>query len=231
MPDQGNEVQEVFEQDDNQAQANEAQPQEATDMFGDLLNSIVDDTGNPKYADVATALNSIPNAQQHIKTLEEENARLREEQAKKDAAEAIRGKQEPQKAEAPLSEEVLFNVVEKVLSTKSREEQEKANLNTVTEQFSAVYGEKAKEKMKQLADENQVSLDFLKSMAKTSPSAVLKLSGINSDSGTSHRSTGTVNTESFSPSAPVEKPKSVMYGANSDDMRNMWKWAGSQVKT
>lgn len=201
------------------------------DAFNDLLSSITDESGKPKYADVATALKSIPDAQNFIDTLKKENRELREANAKKEAAEAIRGKEQPQ-AEAAFSTEDLVKVIDQVMDTRSTQEREKDNLSTVNNKFAEVYGDKAQQKMKSLAEENGVSVDFIKQMAKTSPMAVFRLSGIqNPAQGTPSKSTSTVNTEAFTTPAPGEKPKPVMSGASTKQMVDVWKWAGTQVKT
>lgn len=224
--------QDIFEQPADIAQAQtEAQPQAVEaqpDVFNDLLSTITDANGSPKYADVATALQSIPHAQQHISTVESENARLKEELAKREAAQAIKDKAEPPKAEVPQQEN-LFDVVNKVLDARTTQEREQSNWNAVQSKFSETYGEKASEKLREVASMNDVSIDFLKQMAKTSPQALFKLSGITSTSGTGNRSKGSVNTEAFNPQPPQDKPKTVMGGASSQQMMDMWNWAGKQV--
>jgi hypothetical protein len=202
----------------------------SSDALNDLLSTITDETGNPKYADVATALQSIPEAQSFIETLKQENKELRDVKAKTEAAEAIRGKEQP-KAEAAFSTEELVKVIDQVMDTRSTQEREKDNLSTVNKKFVEVYGDKAQQKMQSLAQENGVSLDFVQQMAKTSPMAVFRLSGIqNQEQGTPSKSTSTINTEAFTTPAPGEKPKPVMSGASTKDMVNLWKWAGTQVK-
>jgi hypothetical protein len=215
----------------DQQAAPEAEPQTQVqeDMFSDLLDTITDTEGNPKYADVPTALKSLSASQEHIRKLEQEAKEMREKLAKQEAADAIKEKVKSAPAEASVNEESLFDVVNRVLDARTKQQKEEENLLTVHAKFSEVYGEKASIRMKELAAQNEVSLQFLEQMAKTSPNALFKLSGISLTSRTPSHSRGSVNTEALSPQPPAERPKSIMNGATTSDVLAMWRWAGSQV--
>lgn len=104
----------------------------------------------------------------------------------------------------PVDPDVLVNqVYDKVnqtLSEKERAEKEKANINAVAQTLQKQFGDDVDSKVAEIAQENDMSFDDVFSMAKRSPKAVLKLLGVNSNSGQGSPtpSGGSVNTQSYS---------------------------------
>lgn len=151
------------------------------------VNALVGD--GKKYRSVEDALKSIPNAQTHIQRLEEENKQFREELAKRRAAEDLLNEikqasvQQPQThGSVEADPEVLSQIVEQVLEKKTAQQTAQQNAKSVVDKFTAVYGDKAEDMYIQLAKQSGMSIQSLNNLASQSPSAVLKLAGIDSKS-------------------------------------------------
>ncbi|MEE8598847.1 MAG: hypothetical protein V3S69_04955 [Dehalococcoidales bacterium] len=222
--------------DDNQDQANEnantSQDTSTENPFADLLSGITNEDGTQKYTDVANALTSIPHAQTHINTIESDNAELKDKLAEALAAqELLRKSVSKQPEQKPLSQEALLQAIDGVLDAKSEKALKASNLDSVGKIFSDTYGDKAKDELKALAVANGVGLDFIKQLSETSPKVVLKLAGL-SDTAVrrSEKSSGTVNTETFSSKPPAQENKSVMGASNTSDLITGWRAAGETVK-
>lgn len=154
-----------------------AVPTEAQEWIGD----------GKKYKSVDDALKAVPHAQSHIKTLEQELADARAELAKRKAAEdllnEIKQASTPQQATPASVEadpEVLSQIVEQVLEKKTAQNAAQQNAKSVIDKFTAVYGEKAKDQYFALASNSGMSIQDLDTLSMKSPSAVLKLAGIDS---------------------------------------------------
>ena len=154
-----------------------AVPTEAQEWIGD----------GKKYKSVEDALKAVPHAQSHIKTLEQELAQAREELAKRKAAEDLLN--EIKQASTPQQEtpssveanpEVLSQIVEQVIEKKTAQQTAQQNAKTVIDKLTAVYGEKAKEQYFAMAAANGMSVQTLDALSMQSPSAVLKLAGLDS---------------------------------------------------
>lgn len=149
-------------------------------LFADQLTGIVGADGRQKYADVSTALNSIPHAQTHIQTLESQVATLQEELNKREGMEQLmdRIKPQTQETEQPSGNNVdaaqlgeLFNQFSNQREqAQTAASNEIAFSNTMREKF----GDKAGEVLAQKATELGLSTEFMQSVAQTSPKAALK---------------------------------------------------------
>lgn len=226
---------EIFSQDaDKPTDDTETQSQTPSENpFGDLLSGITNEDGTQKYADVATALNSLNHSQDHISNIEKDNSELKDKLASSLAAEELlrksANKQEP--AQTPLSQEQLFEAIDKVLDDKGKAELKARNLDIVGKAFSDTYGDKAKSELQALAKANDVGIEFIKSLSETSPIAVLKLAGLSDTLGvTTSKTQSTTTTDSFSTTDGLPEPKSIMGTATTKDMVNAWKIAGERVR-
>lgn len=166
-------------------------PTEAQDWIGE----------GKKYQSVEAALKAVPHAQSHIKTLEQELAQAREELAKRKAAEdllnEIKQASIPQQVTPHSVEadpEVLSQIVEQVLEKKTAQQTAQQNAKTVIEKLTAAFGDKAKEQYYALAAANGMSVQTLDALSMQSPSAVLKLAGIDSKQSTISKLQSDVNT-------------------------------------
>ncbi|MGW8180839.1 MAG: hypothetical protein ACWGQW_19075 [bacterium] len=195
-----------------------------------------------KYGSLDDAMKSIPHAQEHISRLEQELHALRDDLKSRQTTEEIlnsfaekaRGNAEPRRSDptpnAPIDPNAVATLVLKALDTKQREETQTANEATAIKAFREMHGDAAKEALDEKAKELGVNTDFLKSVARSSPSAFLKLVGVQPKSS-SNTKQGDVDTERFinnqAPSNP--QPSKIMFGASTQDMVNAWKQAGANV--
>jgi crotonobetainyl-CoA:carnitine CoA-transferase CaiB-like acyl-CoA transferase len=124
-----------------------------------------------------------------------------------------------------LSLEAIKSLVEDVVTTKDRTAQEQHNASIVVSAFAEKYGASAEAEFIKLAQNLQVGVQFLNSMAKASPAALLKLAGLDKEQKvTPPTSTSTdVNTAGFSPQPPAQPRKSVMVGATTKDLVAEWR--------
>lgn len=156
-------------------------PTEAVDWVGD----------GKKYKTPEDALKSVPHAQSHIQTLENELKAAKEELQKRKTAEelldAIKQQGTVTQQTTPgveIDPDALSGIVERVLDKKTQQMQAQANVSIVTSQFTAKYGDKAEQVYNTLAKENGLSVAQLNQLAISSPTAVLKLAGFDSSSNT-----------------------------------------------
>ena len=210
-------------------EANQEQPQ---DVFADKLMSITNADGTPKYTDVAQALDSIPHAQEHISTIESENATLKSELAQAKAAKELLEKagntnQQP----TGLTVEDVASITQKTLAEQAEASRKADNVNSVNAKFSELYGDKASDQMKALASEAGMSVSAIRELAEKSPLAVYRMAGINAQSTPTPRTPGQGVGDNFQPSErPVADPKPVMSGATSKQMVDNWRAAGEKIK-
>lgn len=206
----------------------------APDAFADQLASIVNADGTPKYTDVASALESIPNAQKHISTIESENAELRASLAKAEAAKELLEKSAGNTNQSQgLTADEVAKITQDTLAAQQDATQRAENVNAVSAKFSELYGDKAVDQMKQVAADAGMSVAAVKELAERSPQAVLKLAGISPEpaSGTPPRSPGVGVGDNFQPPKPdPTPPKAVMGGASTQDMIQNWRAAGEIIK-
>jgi len=149
-------------------------------LFADQLASIKADDGRQKYADVTTALASLPHAQTHIS---EQAARIKEleEQVNKQAGmesilEQLKSQQEAVVA-TPAAEGIDETTLAQMLDAKlaEREATQKASTNQakVLGKLGEKYGDKAEELFNSKAETLGVSVGFLSDLARKAPDAVL----------------------------------------------------------
>ena len=226
-------------------------PEAVANPFADKLKTITREDGTPKYETVEAALDALPHANQHISTLEQELAKLREEKEAqtsellraKGALEAVdrlvpQGQPTPVNAEPPAAapaQEEAVDVTEiarqaalEAVNQDRTVAVEKANLASVVEQISQQYGDTAEQRFYGKAEELGMSREEINALARTKPKAVLALFP--------EVKQGTVNVGSSTLSVPASKTpernadgslpapeRSVLVGANSKDLINEWK--------
>lgn len=189
---------------------NTTQTPTAEDLFANQLAGIKAEDGRQKYADVSTALNSIPHAQDKIKGLQEELENTKAELAKKQGIEEMlerlnQSQQTPAESTNPapvqgLNEDAARALVESTLERKEQEKVAKTNVSTVFDKLKEVYGDKAQEMYKQKAQELGVSVEELTQLSSRSPKAVLTYFDSKASADTSTPATpSTVNTSGMKP--------------------------------
>ena len=159
---------------------NPSQTSPAPDLFADQLASIKDEAGRQKYADVNTALGSIPHAQGHISNLEGQVAQLQEELNKRQGMEQVLERIQQQNETSTGTPSVegldaaqigeLFN---QFSSQREHAQQALQNEIAFSETLKNQYGDKAQEVVANKANELGITVEFLQGVVQKSPKAAL----------------------------------------------------------
>lgn len=186
-----------------------------------------------KYKSPEDALKSVPHAQRHILTLEQELAAAREELAKARTSEEVyatvkemlaTGGRPPEggKQAEPLD---LEAVLDRKLQEREARAAANANVATVKQVLVAQFGDKAAEVYSEKAKQLGIGVEFLNDLCARSPNAAFELLGVKPGSGdTKPAMRSSVNTELLKPNE-APKPKSVMGGAKTSDVIEAWRAA------
>lgn len=225
------------EQQAPQAQeSNQSQTVDTSTLFADQLSGIRDDDGRQKYADVNTALSSIPHAQNHIKSLETQLTQMQEElnkrQGMEQVMERIQATQETntEQPSVSLDEAQLEAVLERQLNqreqTKAAQTNELKFSNTLREKF----GNKAREVLDAKASELGISTEFMQSLAQTSPKAALAYFDEVSTTGPQPTVPSNNAQALTTPPAPNElsNAKAKLFGTANPNI-DKWRKAGSNI--
>lgn len=195
-----------------------------------------------KYKTVEDALKSVPHAQTHIQTLEQEMAQMKAELERRRTAEElldeIKGGFKQEQGQPPKAEfdpSMIEQTVANLLSRKEAQNTAKINVDLVVNSFTNAYGDKVKaeEAFVRIAQEAGMTVPMLNQLAATSPNAVLKLAGISSKPQESapSKTSSSVNTEAFAkPMQSDLSAKVPSVGATTKDLVSAWRNAGEKVK-
>lgn len=158
--------------------AQEPAPATAVVDYQAVLQSITNDEGTPKYADVNTALASIAPSQTHIKTIEQENAILKEELSKRQTAEDLLSQfKKPLEPTSPqqasLSADQIAKLVSQAIDGKESDKVASANKAQVIKALTDKFGDKAEEKYLEAGAKFGLGAQTLDSLSAKSPNAVL----------------------------------------------------------
>jgi FtsZ-binding cell division protein ZapB len=160
----------------------DAQVQDPNSLFADQLQAIQDHTGRQKYADVSTALSSIPHAQARINELSEENKRLQEEVAKKSGIEEVlkhmeesNQNQQEQPSSNMFDETKVSELVSKTLAEREQLALVTSNQEKFKSQLTEKFGDKAETVYLDKAKALGMSLSTLNGLISSSPQAALEL--------------------------------------------------------
>lgn len=159
--------------------------------YANLLGSIVNEHGAPKYASVELALEGLRNAQEFIPglkaqltskdaELEQLRAKAQEiETLKQAVAELTSMSQNAPAPQAPVfSEEKLAEFVNSQLTRRDQATTEKTNQRNVASRLEAVHGADAEKVFNAKALEFDMTPDALAQMSAKNPKAVLTMLGI-----------------------------------------------------
>lgn len=227
------------------APAAPAAPAPAGNAYADLLSTIKNEAGAPKYDSVEKALEALKHAQDFIPTLkselekkDEELAALRVSKEKFDNLEAVVQRltaNPPNVEEIPpatrgLDEQAVSNLVKKTLAETEMTRKAMENLDKVQKALTEKFKDKAQEAIRQRAEELGVTPADLGELAKKSPALALQL--FNTKLGnTPSVTTGSV-TSSLQPTKepPVGPPeRSILSGASSAELRDYFSRVKSEV--
>ena len=188
------------------------------------LEGLVGD--DKKYKSVSDAMKAIPHAQQHISTLEEENARMKEDLSKRKTAEElledIRNSNQPvtqTASPASIDTNTISDIVKQQLANTKTEEIQASNTTSVVSAFRENFGEKAEELYNKIADDNGMTLQEINLLSMKNPKVVLHLAGItHKQNKTSAIFSSDVNTQALpvNRNIPPETSKVVNYGSSKD---------------
>lgn len=206
-------------------------PQELVELVGE----------GKKYKSVEDALKSVPHAQSHIQKLEEEAKMLKEELAKRKAAEELLEdmrngfvQDNGQQAKVELNPEIVEQTVASILAKKEAQSKAQTNVAKVVSSFEQEFGdkEKAQEMYLKVAEESGLSIQDLNRLAATSPEAVLRLAGLNKKlNQPAGKIQSTVNSAALNQSQQNhELSARVKQGATTRDLVEAWRIAGEKVK-
>lgn len=218
--------------------SNQNQTNSSDTSFTDLLGSIKNERGEPKYKDVQTALQALQHSQEFIPQLKTEKEQLEIELANlkkeverlKTVDETVSRLTSPQSQQTTqqstgLSAEDVTNLVSQALSRKESEAVQKANLNTVVSQLQEVFGKDAETNFYSKAKELGMSVEEMNSLAAKSPQAVFKILGIEKKAVQSTPSLSTkpsLNTDGYQPqptSFVGRNSKPVILGASTEELQ------------
>ena len=206
------------------------QPQ--SDQYGNLLNTIVNDEGSPKYRTIEEALVGSSHAQEHIRRLEQEKEQLRQGRLQADAVQEIKeallhNRQEPTSSGG---QEDFASIAEQVYERRQQEVAQQSNVQQVNSVMHEKFGDNARTHVEQKAQELGVGVEFLSSLAATSPKAFLAYFDTQPAPGTP--STPSTSQPRQAPVAGqgLEVPSNIMVGASSRQVLDLWRTVGAQVQ-
>lgn len=166
------------------------------------------EVGDRKYT-VDTAKKKIENADQHIQTLEQENAAMREQLAKAttmdQVLEALKGQsssQDSQETPSQVSADDIATLVEQVVSNKSAQQVAETNLKETGRRMTELFGDKTTEVINKVGMDLGLGEQTLKDIASKSPDAFVKLFEKEPSQITPQPTTSNINTETVTSSTP-----------------------------
>jgi len=197
-----------------------------------------------KYATQDAALASIPHAQNHISTLEQELLTLKEELTKRKTTEDLLAElkesnymentsNETVTNSSGLTQEQVSQIVQESLVLREQESVSSSNVKQVVDTFVNTFGDtsKANEMFTKVASESGLSVSDLNRLAASSPNAVLKLAGIDKPSSPplAAKLTSSINTEALDRNTPDSSLSARVISGSTKDLVGAWKNAGIKV--
>lgn len=206
--------------------------------FADLLGSIKNERGEPKYKDVQTALDALKHSQEFIPQIKTENERLQSELAKikleveklrtveQSVAQLTSGQNNQVQQPAPaVSNEDIAKLIDQALYQKESAALQKANTKKVVDQITQSFGTEAEKIFYSKAAELGISVNDMNALAAKSPEAVFQIFGIKAkqqgNMNFQPNVQGSVNTSGNQPqnnSYLNRNSKSVLLGATSEEV-------------
>ncbi len=224
----------------------EATPPSPTDNFVDLLNTIQNENGEPKYKDVSSALTALGHSQQHITTLESEKVTreqelqtVRDELASKKSVEdfvnQFTAKQETPSAPAVtegLDEQKVADLINRQLQASRTADTQESNLQGVLGKLNELYGDKAGDVITAKASEFGTTAAALETIAKDNPSMAMAILGGAEVSSQQKPTSSSVTLNAQPKPTEYKKPEqSLMRGATGSDLAEAWAGIKKDVHT
>lgn len=199
--------------------------------FEDLLATITASDGRQKYSDVQTALESITHKDEHINTLEADNATLRAEVEKREGLQEVLEQIKAQQAETTevtpsvsgLESDTVLDMIKAALETDKTQTQAKQNAAAVFDALNNKYSDKGMVIFESQASELGMTPEALTKLASTSPKAVFKMLGLDHKKDVTKNLTSSVNTATLEQHQQQQpERKKVMLGASTKDIVSAW---------
>lgn len=205
-----------------------------------LLQDVSEFVGvGKKYASVDDALKSVPHAQKHINTLEEELATVKAELVKRRTTEdlltELKSTSNINDGKPPqnnITTEDLQKIVKQTIEQNEQQATAQSNIKKITDLFKEKFGDKAESTYITIAQESGMTIANLNRLAASSPSVVLKLAGLETKKVDQviTKPAGTINTQSLNANAADGTLTArVKQGASTKDLVSAWKIAGQKV--
>lgn len=198
-----------------------------------LLKTIVNEQGAPKYSSIPDAIKALAASQEHIRRIEADNATLRAELAKAKSMEELVAALKPAEAvanttptnTAPLD---IASQVDKILNEKQQLAESRANRIAVAEAMKKVYGDKASELFYTKAQELGFSREAINDLSAKNPKAVITLLGGTETQKPTPRTPG-IRTDGLDVDSGASVKSGMAFGKTSD-LVDAWRAAGDKVK-
>ncbi|CAM0101110.1 hypothetical protein PODOV005v1_10038 [Vibrio phage PS32B.2] len=234
-----------------QATQSDTPASQGDDALTTKLTSIVNENGEPKYADLPTALDALKASQDFIPTLknevnlkDQEIANLRNQiaesqgmiKAQEEMARLLTQPQaqpEAQSAPQPVAQDQvdINSLVQAAFQAHQQQTTAEKNLNEVNSVLASQYGEKAVEHLQNKAKALNTTAEAIQEMAKTNPSMALALLGTEKPKVTGSFG-GSTNTAGFAAPqvAKLEAPKeSLLVGVSTNKVSDFMKQIQAEV--
>ncbi len=184
-----------------------------------------------KYATIEAALESIPNAQNHISTIEAENSEYKNALLTNDKLDQVLNRlNTPLVPETPatpvdtgLTAESVSELVQQQINTMEKVNLEKANLTAVESKLRELNGENVAEVFNAKAAEVNMSPAQLTALAKVSPQAVLALFPTKSGAANPTLTTDGVDLSTVGDIGDEVAKKNIMFGASTAEVVSEWR--------
>jgi hypothetical protein len=207
-----------------------AQVTDPSSLFANQLAGIMADDGRQKYADVPTALASIPHAQDHIRALTEEAAALKEELSKRAGVDEVlqrleSNQNQPEQPSVNGLDATAVNAqVEQILTQREQAAVATRNQATVVNALTAKFGDNAETAFAEKAAQLGVDVGFLTEISLRSPEAALAYFEV-APARVSNPTSGGVNTTAL-PSTPVADDSHMdVFRGGQSDLVTQWRKA------
>lgn len=215
---------------------------QTNDPYTDLLKTITNESGAPKYASIPDALKGLQNAQSFIstlmtekKTVEQQLQELRDENERLKTVESVVERLTQKQAVTEqttqtvqtLDESKIAELVARTISQEKSKETMQSNVTKVAQTLQSVLGTDAESKFYGKASELGMSKEEINALAAKNPKATLALFGI-SDSPQQQAKpfnpvSSSVNTSAFQPTQDSfvrKNDKPILLGATTHDLIN-----------
>ena len=188
-----------------------------------------------KYSTVEAAYASIEPAQNHIATIEAENASLKQtlegQRTTRELVDELRSTQATGETtpRAEVNQEHISTMVNQELTKIEQSKVKAQNNSTVAQRFIKQYGTKGEEVYNKLAKDSGLTVADLNIIAANSPTAVFKMAGFEHRQTDVSPTMGSVNTQAYQ-AEPTGDLNSKVKSFDTKDVKTAWAIAGEKAK-